>query len=98
MGLDIQDIIGSKRGEVIALAEQHGVSNIRVFGSLARNEAHSDSDIDFLVDLHDGTTMWDLVALWQDLETLLDCSVNVVAEDDQNDRFMQSARKDAIPL
>lgn len=98
MGLGIQDIIGNKRDEILALAEKHGANNIRVFGSVARNEAHSDSDIDFLLDLQDGTNMWDLVALWQDLEELLACSVNVVAEDEQDDRFMQSALKDAVPL
>lgn len=98
MGLGIQDIIGDKREQIIVLAEKHGANNIRVFGSVARNEARPDSDIDFLVDLDEKTSMWDLVALWQDLEALLGCPVNVIAEDEHDERFMQSAREDAVPL
>jgi hypothetical protein len=38
---------------VIALAEQRGARNIRVFGSVARGEDTASSDIDLLVDLDD---------------------------------------------
>lgn len=48
--LGIQDILGDKRDEVLALARQHGVYNVRVFGSVARGEATPDSDVDLLVD------------------------------------------------
>lgn len=37
------------RDKIYAIAEKYGVSNIRVFGSVARGEENEDSDIDFLV-------------------------------------------------
>lgn len=98
MALGIQELIGEKRENILAIAEKYGIENVRVFGSVARNEAHSDSDIDFLVDTGTQTTIWDLVAIWQELEQLLECPVNVVAEDDQDEQFMQSALRDAVPL
>jgi predicted nucleotidyltransferase len=40
-----------RRKEILKLAQAHGASNIRVFGSVARGRADPSSDIDVLVDL-----------------------------------------------
>ena len=45
----IADLL-DKRDEIIAIAAKRGAFNIRVFGSVARNETNKDSDIDLLVD------------------------------------------------
>lgn len=37
------------RKEIYKIAEKYGVSNIRVFGSVARGEETKKSDVDFLV-------------------------------------------------
>jgi len=44
----------SRRRDVYTVAERYGVSNIRVFGSVARAEADDVSDVDLLVDLAPG--------------------------------------------
>ena len=54
----------------VAARARHGASNVRVFGSVARGTATELSDIDFLVDLELGRTLFDLAALWRDLEGL----------------------------
>jgi predicted nucleotidyltransferase len=38
------------RGEILATAARHGATNVRVFGSVARGEAGSASDVDFLLE------------------------------------------------
>jgi len=38
-----------KRDEILRIAAAHGVRNIRIFGSVARGDANSESDIDLLV-------------------------------------------------
>src|ERR1700712_5581910 len=43
------------RREVIRLAGSYGVSNVRVFGSVARTMDRAGSDIDLLVDIAEGT-------------------------------------------
>ena len=48
--MDIYELIAAKRGEILSLAERFGVKNIRIFGSVARHEAHDRSDIDILVE------------------------------------------------
>ena len=50
MGLGIDDLLANKRDAVVRLAAAHGVSNVRVFGSVARGEADPRSDVDLLVD------------------------------------------------
>jgi len=49
-----------KKAEIIRLAEMRGCRNVRVFGSVATGENRPDSDVDFLVDLESGRTIFDL--------------------------------------
>ena len=49
--LSIYDRLQEQRAEIIAIATKHGAYNVRVFGSVARNEADSANDLDLLVDM-----------------------------------------------
>lgn len=87
-----------RRAEILALAERFRAYNIRLFGSVARDEATIESDIDFLVDFDENASLWDAIGLWRSLSELLGYRVNVIAEEVPADGFMQRALKDAIPL
>jgi hypothetical protein len=52
--------------EILRLAARRGVSNIMVFGSVARGDATPDSDIDLLVDFQVGESGLDLIAFAED--------------------------------
>ena len=52
--MDVQELVRSKRDEILRLAARRGAFNVRVFGSVARGEADEQSDVDFLVDLEEG--------------------------------------------
>jgi len=67
-----------KRAEILRLAELHGCHNVRVFGSVATGENRPDSDIDFLVDLESGRTVFDLAGFLGDLRGLLEAEIDVV--------------------
>jgi hypothetical protein len=87
-----------KRESILRLARRHGARNIRVFGSLARNEANESSDIDLLVDLEPGRTLLDWGALWEELEKLLACEVDVATEQTLRPSLRERALQEAIPL
>ncbi len=70
----------ARRDEILEVARRHGVSNIRVFGSVARGEAHRGSDVDFLVDVEKGRSLFDLGAFYADLQDLLGCAIDVGTE------------------
>ena len=48
--MEVKQLLQQKREEILAIATKHGVYNVRVFGSVARGEATTTSDIDFLID------------------------------------------------
>ena len=87
-----------KRLEILAVAQRHGARNVRVFGSAARGEEGSDSDVDLLVDLEPGRTLLDHVGLWQDLEELLGCRVDIVVEGGINRHLSERILREAMPL
>lgn len=86
------------RDAILALAEQYGAYNLRVFGSVARGEATPNSDVDLLVSFREGTSLFELSAFWQDLEALLGYKVNVLSENGLKARFRQRIEKDLIAL
>jgi len=84
-----------KRNEIMQIAAQHGASNVRVFGSVARGEARPGSDVDFLVEFNAGRGPWYGIQLNLDLEDLLGCTVDVITVEQLHwvvrDRVLQEA-------
>ena len=78
--MKIEELLKSKRQEILAIAARHGAHNVRIFGSVARGEAGPESDIDILVEMESGTSLMDHVTLMQDLENLLERKVDVVSD------------------
>lgn len=96
--MKLRELLQERRNEILALAEQHGAYNVRIFGSVARNEPRPDSDIDFLVDFKPGYGLIDRIALIQDLQDLLGRDVDVVRERSLRERIREQVLKDAISL
>jgi predicted nucleotidyltransferase len=96
MGID--ELLKTKREEVLHIAAKHGARNIRVFGSLARGEADEESDIDLLVEMEPDRSLLNLGGLWWDLNELLGGRVDVVTEKGLHERIRDRVLKEAIPL
>lgn len=92
------ELIKQKRDEIISLADKYGAYNIRVFGSVARGQENENSDIDFLVDLRDERSLWDLGGLWVELNDLLNVRIEVFTENTLKDSIRRIASKEAILL
>lgn len=67
-----------RREDILVSAAQHGVSNVRVFGSVARDEATDDSDLDLLVDVEDGRSLMDLASFAIEVQDLMEVFTQVV--------------------
>ena len=94
--MTVNDVLGQKREAILRLAAKRGAHNVRVFGSVARGEAHAGSDVDLIVDVEPGRSLLDIVGLWQDLEDLLHCKVDLLTHGGLSpylrDRILQEAR------
>jgi uncharacterized protein len=92
------DQLRARREEIIALARRRGAHNVRVFGSIARGDQSSASDVDLLVDFETGRSLLDLTGLWLELETALGCKVDVVSSRGLRPRVASEVMRDAVPL
>lgn len=88
----------TKRDQILMIASSHGAHNVRVFGSAARGDACSSSDIDFLVDLDPDRTLMDPGGLLIALEELLQSPVDVATERMLRPKVRERALADAVPL
>ncbi len=92
-------IVRQRRREIIAAAEAHGASRVRVFGSVARGEDRADSDVDLLVDLPPGLGLLGYGRLLDQLEQVLDgLKVDLVPAADLKPEIRARVERDAIPL
>ena len=86
------------RARVLDIAGRHGVTEVRVFGSVAREEDRPDSDIDLLVVVGGQPSSWFPAGLVLDLEDLLGRRVEVVTDKALDGRLRDRVLREAIPL
>jgi len=87
-----------RREEILQIATKHGARTVRIFGSVARGEADSASDLDLLVEMEPGRSLLDLGGLLMELQDLLGCQVDVVTEKGLRERIRDRVLKDAVAL
>ena len=90
--------VRQRRSKLLRSAAHHGVSNIRVFGSVARGEDSADSDVDLLVDVPPGMGLLGLARLQRELEDILEAPVDLVPAEDLKPAVRADANPDLIPL
>jgi predicted nucleotidyltransferase len=93
-----EQLVKEKREEILRIASRHGARDVRVFGSVARGEADRESDIDFLVELEAGRSLLDLGGMQMELESLLDCRVDVVTVRGLKARIRDRVLREAMPV
>lgn len=93
-----RNLLQNKRDDILRVAAMHGARNVRVFGSVARGEADERSDIDLLVDMEEGRTLFDMGGLLMDLRELLHRDVDIVTEKGLKPRMRERVLREAKPL
>mgnify|MGYP000897499379 CR=1 FL=1 len=85
------------REQILNLDHHYGASNVRVFGSVVRQDTHANSDVDLLVDFEQHS-LADRIQLIQALSDLLACKVDVVHEKSLRSHVKQQALVEATKL
>jgi uncharacterized protein len=87
-----------RRKEILRLAERRGAHSLRVFGSVARGEAHENSDLDLLVAWEPDRSLLDHAGLVEDLQELLGVKVHVGTEKSLHWFVRDRILREATPL
>jgi len=93
-----QELVQQKHSEILRIAARYGAHNVRLFGSVARAQADEQSDIDFLVEMEPGRSLFDLGGMQSDLETALGRPVDVVTVKGLKTRIRARVLQEAIPV
>lgn len=94
----LYDILQEKRDQILKIAYEHGVQNVQIFGSAARLEDGSASDLDLLVDFEEGRSLFDLIRFKQEVEELLHTRVDAVTEKSIHWSIKEKILAEAIQL
>ncbi len=89
---DVLTILLQNHDELVA----HGVRALFVFGSVARDEARSDSDVDLLVEFDGPVGMLAFVSLKRFLESLLHARVDLVTWDALRPEMREQVTREAL--
>ena len=69
-----------------------------LFGSYARGDAHTDSDVDLKVDKGNLRSLFQLAGFRLDVEDALNLPVDLVTSDASDRRFLENIEKDEVLL
>ncbi len=91
-------LIETHRTGLLAIARRYGLTDLRVFGSMARGDAGPDSDVDLLVAMPPGVTGLALGGLCADAQQLLGRRVDVLTESALHPALRSRVLESAIAL
>ena len=92
---EIQSTIAAEKDEI---RRKYRAEIKGIFGSYARGDFHTDSDLDLLVDFDEGANLFDLVGLQQFLEAKLGCKVDLVSRRSLRAELRTSVLNEMISL
>lgn len=91
-----EDVITSLQIHRQELADGDHVASLSLFGSVARDEAGPDSDVDLLVEFSQPVGLFDFIGLQQRLEAILGCKVDLGTPRSLKPRIKDQILKEAI--
>ncbi len=95
----LREKLEEKRNEILQIAAKHGAFNVRIFGSVVKNEETANSDIDFLIDYDpQNISSWFPGGLLMDWQDLLNCKVDIVTEKGLSPLIKEQILNEAKPL
>jgi len=84
--------------KVISILEKHGIKRILVFGSYARGEATSESDLDIIAEFPKGTSLLDHIRIENELSETLKIKIDLLSKNGISPYLIDNIMKEAIVI
>jgi uncharacterized protein len=91
-------LLAKHRDQVREILRRFRMENPRILGSAARGEDTGQSDLDILVDVPPGTSLYDLAGVEIELEALLGCKVEVLTKGFLAPDVAERTEADLVPI
>ncbi len=92
------DVLEQLRDLMPRLRQEHGVEEVRLYGSVARGEETAGSDVDLLVEFQGTPTLFQMARLKRELEDRLGRPVDITTRGGLRPRTLERALQDAVPV
>ena len=96
--MNLKELLMEQRAEIIRITEKYGARNVRLFGSVTRDEYSELSDIDLLMEFPEDMSFFRHIELIDELEALLGCKVDVISDRGLRERIKARVLAEAVPL
>jgi uncharacterized protein len=83
---------------LVAAAAAHGITGLRVFGSVARGDDRPDSDLDLVADLPPGLGLFGLGRVEAELEDIVSALVDLAPAESLKPHIREHVAQELIPL
>ncbi|WP_222705301.1 nucleotidyltransferase family protein [Bacillus marasmi] len=94
----LKSLIQENRERILMPTGGYGITKLRIFGSVAKQDNSPTSDLDLIVTFEEGRSLFDLIGFKQELEDLLHVGVDVVTENSIHWSLRDEILKGAITL
>ncbi|MHA1234525.1 MAG: nucleotidyltransferase family protein [Promethearchaeota archaeon] len=84
--------------KIISILVKHGIKRILVFGSYARNEATTKSDLDLIVDFPEGTSLLDHIGIEMELSEVLNMKIDLLSRNGISPYIKDHVLREAIVI
>lgn len=94
-----RELVRSKREEILALAEKYELTDVRLFGSVARGDEGPGSDVDIFLRRKPGSDAYLVFDFKDEVARILGCKVDVIVEQVlMRPRLRQRILKEAVAV
>lgn len=88
--------------QIYQIAARFGISKIFIVGSIARGDQTSHSDLDLLIEVEEGISLFNVAGFAYECERLIGQKIDVIplniVEKQSDQNFYTKIRKEAVPL
>jgi len=82
----------------IPIAQKFGIKKLSLFGSYARKDANSQSDLDFLIEKGKLRGLWEYADFIEELEKEFQVHVDVLVDEATEDKFFTKIKREEVVL